>query len=133
DDGGGRRDPVWEYLRRFPRGRRREAATNTFRLWGRLLRGGVVSLGRGVTGAGPAQARIATRCLGPEATAAVQARVIRTNGFPSLSMAVAGSAFRAIGKLAPRQGAAGRRLLAGIGLDLGQRGRAGPIFQNHVS
>jgi hypothetical protein len=132
-DGGGRRDLVWEYLRRFPRGRRRQAATDTLRLWGRSVRGGVVSLSRGAAGTGSGQVRIAARCLGQEATRALQARVIRANGFPSPSMALAGSAFRAVGRLTPRQGAGGRRFLAGIGIDLGLRGRTGPIFHNLVS
>jgi hypothetical protein len=127
------RDLIWEYLRRYPRKRRRQAATDTLRLWGRLVRGGVAVLTTGAAGARSGQVRLATRCLGPDATRALQERVVRTNGFPSLSMAVAAGAFRAIGGLAPRQGAVRRRLLAGIGLDLGLRGRTGPIFQNLMS
>jgi hypothetical protein len=130
-----RRDLIWDYLRRLPRHRRRQAVADTLRLWGRSMRGGVVVLARGGAGLQPASGRVrlAGRCLGPEATGALHERILRTNGFPSLSMAVAASAFRAIGKLASEQGSSGRRLLAGIGLDLGLRGRKGPIFGNLMS
>jgi hypothetical protein len=130
-----RRNLIWEYLCRFPRQRRRRAAADTLRLWGRSMRGGVAVLSRGGAGLQPAagQVRLAARCLETDATHALQERILRTNGFPSLSMAVAASAFRAIGELAPRHGSAGRRLLAGIGLDLGLRGRNGPIFGNLMS
>jgi hypothetical protein len=127
------RDLVREYLRRFPRERRRQAASNTPRLWGRSARGGVAALGGGVAGTGPVRVRIATRCLEQDATRDLLARVIQISGLPGLSMALAGSAFRAIGRLAPRNGAGGRGVLAGIGVDLGLRGRKGPIFQNLVS
>jgi hypothetical protein len=130
---GDGRDLIWEYLRRFPRERRRQAASNTLRLWGRSAKGGVMALGGGAASTGPVSVRIATRCLEQDATNALLARVIKTSGLPSLSMAVAASAFRAIGLLAPPNGAAGRNLLAGIGVDLGLRGRKGPIFQNLVS
>jgi hypothetical protein len=129
----GRRDRIWEYLRRFPRERRRQAASNTLRLWGRSVKGGVAALGGGAASTGPVRVRIATRCLEQDATKALLARVIKISGLPSLSMALAASAFRAIGQFAPRTGAVGRNLLAGIGVDLGLRGRKGPIFQNLVS
>ena len=44
------RDPVRDYLRRFPRERRRRAAHATLALWGRCLRGGVGMLGRASSG-----------------------------------------------------------------------------------
>src|SRR5262249_59607325 len=78
----GRRDLVREYLRRFPRGRRRRAAADTFRLWGRSLRGGVAALSPGPAPAGPVQVRIATRSLGPNATRALQARGGGGGGVP---------------------------------------------------
>jgi hypothetical protein len=130
---GERRDLVWEYLRRFRRQRRRQAASNTARLWGRAVRGGIASLSDGAARAVPAGVRIATRCLGPDATRALQAGVIKACGFPGLSMALAASAFRAIGQLTPRQDAPGRGFLAGIGVDLGLRGRRELVFQNLVS
>jgi hypothetical protein len=135
-EGGARgegRDLVWEYLRRFPRERRRRAASSTARLWGRVLRGGIAALSDGAGRAVPAGVRIATRCLEPDATRALQAGVIKASGFPNLSMALAGSAFRAIRQLTPRQEAPGRGFLAGIGVDLGLRGRRGLILQNLVS
>jgi hypothetical protein len=91
-------------------------------------------LGRGgPAGGGPAQVRIATRCLGERETGAVQSDVLKALGFPSLSMALTASTFRAIGRLAPRYGVNGRNVLACVGVDLGLRGRKGPIFQNLVS
>jgi hypothetical protein len=127
------RDLVREYLRRFPRDRRRRAASRNLRQWGRSVRGGVVTLSKRPTRAVTGGVRIATRALDENATRALEARVIQTTGFPSLSMALAGSAFRAIGRLTPQRGIEGRGFVAGIGVDLGLRGRGGLIFQNLVS
>jgi hypothetical protein len=125
------RDRIREYLRRFPRDRRRQAASATLRLWNRSVRGGVASLSNpsahGVSGA----VRIVTRSLDEDATRALEARVIQTTGLPNLSMALAGSAFRAIGRLTLQPGIEGRGFVAGIGVDLGLRGRL--TFQNFVS
>ncbi len=130
---GRRLDPIWAYLRRFPRKHRRQAARETLRVWNRLVRGGVAVLTRSTAPSGSGRVRLVTRCLGPEQAAELQARVIRTNGFPGLSMAIAASAFRAIRELGHRERDVGRRLAAGIGLDLGLRGRGGPLFGNLVS
>jgi hypothetical protein len=125
-------DLARRYLRRFPRERRRKAARDVLRLWGRWLRGGVATLGRSVpVPRGAAPVRIATRCLTPSETGALTGQVAGDGGFPSLSMAVLGSAFRSIGRLIPGTGT--HNFLAGIGVDLGLRGRNGPLFQNLVS
>jgi hypothetical protein len=94
----------------------------------------VTSLGRGrSTSAGASRVRIVSRRLGPTETSALRTRTQTILGFPSLSMALAGSAFRAVDRLAPRHGHVGRNLIAGIGIDLGLRGDSGPLFQNLVS
>jgi hypothetical protein len=127
-------DAIWEYLQRFPRAQRRQAARQTIDLWGRSLRGGAVTLGRrAATRASPVQLRIVTRCLEAAVVQALRARVIRVCGFPSLSMALIASAFRAIEHLALEPSPRKDNFIAGIGIDLGQRGRAGPIFQNLAS
>jgi hypothetical protein len=129
----GRHNLAWQYLRRFPRERRRRASKETLRLWGRSLKGGTVCLGRRSAGNGPVQARIATVCLAEDATRALQAHTTQAGGLPSLSLVVLASAFRAVGRLAPAVGAVGRRVLTGIGIDLGRRGRRELTFQNLVS
>src|SRR5262249_38627637 len=58
-------------------------------------------------------------------------RTIRVCGFPSMSMALLGSAFRALADQAGDRGEAG--FCAGIGVDLGLRGADGPIFHNLMS
>jgi hypothetical protein len=128
------RDLVWDYLRSVPRGRRRQALLRIGRLWGRWWRGGVATLARSRAGrAGLAPVRIASRRLEPDQTGALRSYALNTLGFPSLSVPLVGSVFRAIGRLAPRHGVGGDNVLAGIGVDLGLRGRRGPIFQNLVS
>ena len=127
------RDRVRTYLRRFPRDRRRQAASASVRLWGRAVHGGVATLGSRSAHAVSRGVRIATRCLDENAFRALEGRVIQTTGFPSLSMAIAGSAFRAIARLSPEQEIDRRGFVAGIGVDLGQRGREGLSFQNLVS
>jgi hypothetical protein len=130
----GGRDPVRDYLRRFPRERRRQAAHATLALWGRCLRGGVGMLGRASAGgAEPARFGLAARTLGQAETRALQARVLSTCGYPSLSMALVGSAFRAVARMSPQRWAGGCNFLAGIGVDLGLRGKSPALFQNLVS
>src|SRR5262249_27581442 len=61
-------DLIRAHLARFPRARRR-AAVRQVEEWPRLLRGGAVQLSRqGPGGSGPAQLRLATRCLDQLAT-----------------------------------------------------------------
>jgi hypothetical protein len=128
-----RRGLVPEHLRRFDRERRRRALRDCVRLWGRGLRGGVVQLGRPCPpGSGPPRLRFALRSLEQPAARALWERLLRAGGLPNLSMALLGSAFRAIARLAPAPAPAAH-LAAGIGVDLGLRRRAGPLFGNPVS
>src|SRR5262249_60205472 len=56
-----RRDPLWAYVRRFPRSRRRAAMERVAR-WRQALRGGTFQLGREVHGQdGPVALALATR------------------------------------------------------------------------
>jgi hypothetical protein len=127
------RDPVWAYLRRFPRHRRRAALQATGQ-WLRGFRGRVVQLG-GDAPAGPGRARLclAVRRLDAEPTRALESRVLHACGFPNLSMAILGSAFRALWRLAPRPDAAQRYLGAALGVELGPGKAAGPVLHNLAS
>jgi long-chain acyl-CoA synthetase len=126
-------DLVWHYLRRFPPARRREVTAATVARWRQALRGGAVMLGRTPPGpAAPVRLRIAARRLGEEGAKALHDRVVRTCGFPALSMALLGSAFRAVARLAPR-GTGREKFIAGLGIDLGVRARGGPLFHNLTS
>ena len=128
------RDLAWDYLRRIPRDRRRRAVQSTGRQWGRAWLGGITSLGHGRSaGPGTMPVMIVGRRLDAATTSAVRARTQTILGVPSLSMALAASAFRAVDRLAPRNGRVGRNLIAGLGVDLGLRRHNGPLFQNLVS
>ncbi|HKB05049.1 MAG TPA: hypothetical protein VKD90_22690 [Gemmataceae bacterium] len=124
---------IRDYLRRFDRERRRQALHGCSRLWRQFARGGVVQLGRpGAPEPGPGSLRIAVRRLGQPETSALRERLLQTCGFPNLSMALLGSAFRALARSAPpRPGAA--NFMAGIGVELGLRRGRGPLFGNPVS
>ncbi len=127
-------DPIRDYLRGFPREVRRKATTTTARLWGRSVRGGVAGVGH-IRPSGPQSAEvcIATRRLEESDSRALRAHVTKTCGLPSLSMAILGSAFRAIERIEPAHRAGAPNFTTGIGLDLGLRGRQGPLFGNLVS
>jgi hypothetical protein len=123
-----------KYLGRFDRERRRRAMRDCVRLWGRHLHGGVVQLGRPCPrGSVPGRLRIALRSLEQPATGALRARLLRAGGLPNLSMALLGSAFRAIAQLAPSRPAPAAHFAAGIGVDLGLRRRAGLLFGNPIA
>ena len=111
---GRQRDELREHLRQFPVQRRKAAMRRTMQLWWQALRGGAAMLG-GVNP--PAKSTldllISTRQLDAAQTTALQARVVRVCGFPSLSMAVMASAFRAIDRLAPPRINAGDELCRG--------------------
>jgi hypothetical protein len=144
---GKQRDVLREHLRQFPVQRRKAAMRRTMQLWWQALRGGAAMLGsavarpgvRDTTGPDHGTTRrtldllITTRQLDAAQTTALQARVVKVCGFPSLSMAIMASAFRAIDRLAPPRVNAGDSCIAGIGVDLGLRGKKGLTFQNLVS
>jgi hypothetical protein len=125
-------DLLSEHLRRFPRGRRVKAALRTLDVRFRKLRRPPITLGKDLAAPPkPLEYRIATRRIERAAARAFELHVIRTCGMPSLSMALLGSVFRALGKWAP----ANQRgnLIAGIGVDLGTTGLARPVFQTLAS
>ncbi len=127
------RDFVRGYLRRYERSRRTAAALRMTELWGQITRGGATMLGRPIRDDGkPLRFGIAARSLAPCETSALTSRVVRVCGFPSLSMAILASAFRAIDRLATA-GRASRNFVAGIGIDLGPRDRSASLFQNMLS
>jgi hypothetical protein len=127
--------PVWPdlvaaYLRRTSRASKDQAGQRAAQ-WPRLFTGGVTMLGR--PAAGPPEVRFLARRLGEDQTRALRRRVVQACGWPSLSMALVGSAFRAIDRLTPQRRAGSHNLIVGIGTDLGLRGERGPIFQNLTS
>jgi hypothetical protein len=125
-------DLLSEYIRQFPRGKRLKAALRTLDVRFRKLRSPPATLGTNLDRAVPVRFRITTRRLERPAVRAVEQRVIRTCGMPSLSMALLGSAFRAIVKLVGDR-EAGRNLVAGIGVDLVPPGVTRPVFQTLAS
>lgn len=125
--------PILDYLGRFSHDARRAAALKAIHLQAHALRGRALTLvPPGPEPAGPAALHIAARTLEREETAALRARVIALCGFPSLSMAMLASAFRAIGQLAPSSHHGGH-LVAGIGVGLDLHAREAPAFQNLTS
>jgi len=137
DDGEVRQDGqalVRAYLKRHPREKRREALQRGIQSWAQSTRGGAVMLGKPAdVPARTGELRIVARSLSEAASGGLRDWSVRACGFPSLSMAVLGSAFRALDRLAPRERGPRAKFLAGIGLDLGLRGKDGPIFQNLMS
>jgi hypothetical protein len=124
-------DPIWAHLRRWPRARRRKAAARTLETWRAWLRRGGTVLGRpSPADAGAGRVALAVRRLEIDASTAVEERVRKVCGVPSLSMALLGSAFRQVARLAPAPPT--RPLVAGIGVDLGLR-RNAQLFQNQPS
>lgn len=137
DDGQVRQDGqalIRAYLKRHPREKRREALQRGILTWGQSTRGGAVMLGKAAdVPARTGELRIVARSLSEAASDGLRDWTVGACGFPSLSMAVLGSAFRALDRLAPRERGPRAKFLAGIGLDLGLRGKNGPIFQNLMS
>jgi len=130
----GQRDVLRDHLRQYPLGRRKAAMRSTLELWWQGLRGGAVVLGRAnPSGAKLMEQRIVVRQLKAAQTLALQARVVRVCGFPSLSMALMASAFRALDRLSSPRVNGGDSCIAGIGVDLGLRAKKELTFQNLVS
>jgi len=124
-----RGDLILEHLRRFPRHQRREATARAIDLQAHGLRGRAATLRSiGPDPVGPPPLRIAARVLEPQAATPLRSRITALCGFPSFSMAVLGSAFRAIDRLGPGDGR--RNFIAGIGVDLNLRRREAMVFQN---
>lgn len=124
---------ILEYLRQFPHATRRAATLETIRLQAVALRGRAATLApAGPQPVGPARLRIDTRILDSRSAAAIRARVVALCGFPAMSMAMLGSAFRAIDRCGP---AADRRqkFVAGIGMGLERRDHLPLVLQNLTS
>jgi hypothetical protein len=127
------RDPIVAYLQRFPATYRREA-THRYAADLQLLRHGAVRMGRGTQVSNKTGALgLIARCLDTEITQNVQHRVQALGGMPSLSMTILGSVFRAVAKLAGLRQGRTDLFHAGIGVDLGLRGRGGPLLGNMMS
>jgi hypothetical protein len=129
----GRRSRLAEHLRQFPREQRHQAVQAAIELQAHGLRGRAATL-LPVAEAPPGRAwlRIAARTLGPAETAALRASVVALCGFPCLSMAVLGSAFRAIQYLRPPTEPR-RSFVAGIGIPIRRNPREMLTFQNLTS
>jgi hypothetical protein len=126
-------DPIMAYLRRFPAAERRQRA-RAYVADLQPLRHGAVRLGsagHSSNHAGPL--RLVARRLDATTTAAVQSRVQALGGMPSLSMTILASAFRAVRRLTGPQQGRTDIFHAGIGVDLGLRGRGGPLLGNLTS
>ncbi|MCI0705346.1 MAG: hypothetical protein L0241_30165 [Planctomycetia bacterium] len=128
-------DLLAEHLRRFSRWRRLKAALRTLNVRFRKLRAAPATLGQDSAkpSAKAVQFRIATRRLERADLRALEQRVIRTCGVPSLSMALLGSVFRALEKCQPSETGMRRNLVAGIGVDLAPPGTTRPVFQTLAS
>lgn len=127
------RDAMAEHLERFPLRRRLRAAWRVADLRLRVLRFRRLRLG--THGAGPSEPvpfRVLSQTLGADESAALLARVVEVCRWPGMSMVVLGSVFRGLDRFAAA-GDGRRDCVAGIGVDLGLRGPAGPLFQNLVS
>jgi hypothetical protein len=122
-------DLLSEHIKRFPWWRRFKAAIKTLDIRFRNLRGHPLTLGKNLEARKPLRFRLATRRLERVEVRAIEQHVIRTCGVPSLSMALLGSVFRALGKCAPDGNGSGRKLVAGIGVDLSPTGITRPVFQ----
>jgi len=121
-------------LRKLSHSARRAASTAAFELQAHTLRGRAAILGTAQEDR-PRKLplAVAARTLDPEVTRGLEAASIAACGFPSLSMTVLASAFRAIQRLGPESRNAERNYIAGIGLDLGMRRGGGALLQNLLS
>lgn len=124
---------VRDYLRRFPHARRRQAGQHIVQFLWRQFRLGAVLLNPAAPASeGIPNLQMLTASMDASAVNALRARLIKTFGYPCMSMAILASTFRLISQHAlPTTDKKKRRFLgAGIGVDLGLRGESGPIFQN---
>jgi hypothetical protein len=123
--------PILRYLRQFSHERRRAASLRAIQLQDRVFRGRAITLRRDATvAAGPPSLQIAARSLSPSQWAALRARVVAICGYPSMSMAFLGSAFRAIARLVPPEKSRSCQLTTGIGLGLNLRAPGALSLQN---
>lgn len=127
-----RTDPLRDHLKRIPWQRRKQAAQRTIALWRKELAKPSAKLGHAGAIFEPSpKVQIATRRVNVRDTAAFDAEVTRVCGFANPSMALLASVFRGI-KHFSGPGSAGQ-FSAGIGVDVGVRGKSPGIFQNLMS
>ena len=125
---------VFQHLRQFPTATRREAVQAAIQLQAHALRGRAATL----LPVGPAPSGPGTTCglsrglSGGRKQPAFVARIIALCGFPCLSMAVLGSAFRAIHEFGPPADPR-QDFVAGIGIPLTRNDREMLLFQNLTS
>ncbi len=126
-------DLVWEHLRQFPRERRREVAQAAAELQTRVFRGRAATLlPIAPPPTGPARLEIVSRRLDARSSSVLRGRIVALCGFPCISMAVLGSAFRAIDRLGPPDDSR-QHFAAGIGIPIPANGQAALVFQNVTS
>jgi hypothetical protein len=139
DDAGPRldeQDVLDGYLGRFSAAERTRAVLRVLDLRFRSFRGRPVTLGepRATRGAqGPVKFPMKSARLEADAVRRLAARSTEICGFPSLSMALLAGAFRALGRETRQPRSLRRNFIAGLGVDLGLRGRDGPLFRNLMS
>lgn len=122
---------VGRYLRKIPHAQRRAATQVAIEAQTMLLRGQAALLGDDVVDKPRCgRLQIVSRTIEPDEARAIRARAIAVCGLPSLSMTILGSALRAIQQVGPQSRNAGRRYMAGIGLDLDLRVGTGALLQN---
>jgi hypothetical protein len=127
------RDLVSEHLRQFSRPKRRKAIEAAIELQARVFRGRAATLlPAAPPPPGRARLRIVSHRLEATPASALRAKVVALCGFPCVSMAVLGSAFRAIGRLGPPDGSR-HHFATGIGIPIGRSGQTPPLFQNVTS
>lgn len=118
-------------LRSLSHAARTKATQAAFELQAHTLRGRAAILGTGEEDKPRnVSVQILSRTLEPDLTRALQTASARLCGFPSLSMTILASAFRAIRSLGPESRNADRNYVAGIGLELGLRRGSQALLQN---
>lgn len=125
---------IFAHLRQTPKATRRQAVRAAIDLQAHALRGRAATLVSGSPdrAEGRARLRIASRTLRAPETTRLRTDTIARCGFPCLSMAILGSAFRAVAHFGPRDEAS-REFIAGIGLPLSHTKRQPLLFQNWTS
>jgi hypothetical protein len=124
---------VAAYLRRFPALERHTAVRDAIELQAHALRGRAATLvPLAARPPGPARLAIATRSLDASETVRLRSRIVARYGFPCLSMAILGSAFRAIDRLGPAPGDA-CDFVAALGIPIPRDACEALAFQNRTS
>jgi len=126
-------DAVRRYLDRHSRWRQWLGVYRTLAVRSELLRSRAMTLGveEAVEGS-PMTPRVVLRRLSVDQTDRLAARVAQI-GFPSLSTAILGSAFRAVGRLTRQRDARNVRLMSNVGINLRPHRARSNLFSNQAS